>query len=107
MQAARVVGRELKEALWVVPLAAVVSITVLTSRRARDRWPEPRRRVLLGLIVTVGFYGLTAAVGLSRALLVLGLPALIAGLLAAWVLVLPRRVAPLLPAETLDTLGGS
>jgi hypothetical protein len=38
------------------------------------------------------------------ALLAVGLAAIV-GLLAAWVLVLPGRLAPPLPAETLDRLG--
>jgi hypothetical protein len=61
---------------------------VLTSQPARRRWPQPTRRVQLGLIVTAAFGGLTAAVGLRGALLAVGLAAIV-GLLAAWVLVLP------------------
>jgi Pentapeptide repeats (8 copies) len=99
----RVVAGQLEEAVWVLPLAVAVSVTVLISPRARHWWPQPIRRVLLGLIFTVGFYGLTAAFGLGGALLALCLAA-IAGLLAAWVLILPRRLAPPLAVETLAGL---
>jgi hypothetical protein len=96
------VGR-LGETAWAWPLVAAVAITLLTSALARRRWPQPIRRVPLGLIIFGGLYGLIAAIGPRQTLLVLGLAA-VAGLLAAWVLVLPRRLAPSLPAETLDAL---
>ena len=96
-------GRRLWETRWVWPLAAAVAITVLTSQPARRRWPQPTRRVQLGLIVAAGLGGLTAAVGLRGTLLAVGLAAIV-GLLAAWVLVLPGRLAPSLPAETLESL---
>jgi hypothetical protein len=53
--------------------------------------------------VAATFGGLTAAIGLRETLLAVGLVAVI-GLLAAWVLVLPGRLAPPLPAETLESL---
>jgi hypothetical protein len=84
-------------------MAAAVAITVLTSPAARRRWPQPTRRVQLGLIVVAGLCGTIAAIGPLAALLVLGSAAL-AGLLAAWVVVLPGRLAPPLPAETLESL---
>jgi phage shock protein PspC (stress-responsive transcriptional regulator) len=96
-------GRRLWETRWVWPLAAAVSITVVTSQPARRRWPKPTRRVQLGLIVAAGFGGLTAAIGLRDTLLAVGLAAVV-GLLAAWVLVLPGRLAPPLPAQTLESL---
>jgi phage shock protein PspC (stress-responsive transcriptional regulator) len=97
-------GRRLWETRWVWPLASAVAITALTSQPARRRWPQPTRRVQLGLIVAVGLGGLTAAVGPRGALLAVGLAAIV-GLLAAWVLVLPGRLAPPMPAETLGRLG--
>lgn len=101
-RAGRAVGRR-QELWWAWPLVAAVSITVLTSPRARRKWPHSIRRVQLGLIVFVGLCGLIAAVGLVGSLLVLGLGAII-GLLAAWVLVVPRWLAPPASAEVLDTL---
>jgi phage shock protein PspC (stress-responsive transcriptional regulator) len=95
--------RRLWETRWAWPLAAAVAVTVLTSPPARRRWPTPTRRVQLGLIVVAGLGGLTAALGPHQALLLLGLAAVV-GLLAAWVLVLPRQLAPPLPTQTLDTL---
>jgi phage shock protein PspC (stress-responsive transcriptional regulator) len=96
-------ARQLMETAWVWPLAGVVAITVMTSPAARRRWPQPTRRVQLGLLVAAGFGGLTAAIGLRDTLLAVGLAAAV-GLLAAWVLVLPGRLAPSLPAETLESL---
>jgi hypothetical protein len=95
--------RRLWDTRWAWPLAAAVAVTVLTSPAARRRWPQPARRVQLGLVVFAGLGGLIAAVGLRDSLLALGLAAVV-GLLAAWVLVLPRRLAPPLPAQTLESL---
>jgi phage shock protein PspC (stress-responsive transcriptional regulator) len=95
--------RRLWETRWAWPLAAAVSVTVLTSPPARRHWPQPTRRVQLGLLVTAGLGGLTAAIGLRDTLLAVGLATAV-GLLAAWVLVLPGRLAPPLPAETLESL---
>ena len=98
------VGRRLLTTAWVWPLAAVVAITVVTSPLVRDRWRTPIRPLMLGSIVSVVLGGLLVAVGPLQSLLVLGLAA-VAGLLAIWVLILPRRLAPPLPAETVETLG--
>jgi phage shock protein PspC (stress-responsive transcriptional regulator) len=95
--------RGLWDTRWAWPLAAAVAVTVLTSPAARRRWPQPARRVQLGLVVFAGLGGLIAAVGLRDTLLALGLAGVV-GLLAAWVLVLPRRLAPPLPAQTLESL---
>jgi phage shock protein PspC (stress-responsive transcriptional regulator) len=95
--------RRLWETRWAWPLAAAVAVTVLTNPLARRRWPQPARRVQLGLVMVAGLCGLTAALGPRQALLLLGLAAVV-GLLVAWVLVLPRRLAPLLPAQTLEQL---
>ena len=84
-----------------LPLAAALALTVFVSSRVRRRWPQ--RFGLVALIVFVGLYGLIAAVGLLRALLVLGFLGFV-GLLAVWVLVLPRRLAPPLSAKMVETL---
>ena len=97
------VGRRLLTTAWVWPLAAVVAITVVTSPLVRDRWRTPIHRLMLGLIVVVVLGGLIVVVGPLQSLLVLALAAVL-GLLAAWVVVLPRRLAPPLPTETLDRL---
>jgi hypothetical protein len=97
------VGRRLRTTAWVWPLAAGVAITVVTSPLVRDRWRTPIRPLKLGSIVFVVLGGLIVAVGPLQALLVLALAAVV-GLLAAWVVVLPRRLAPPLPTETLDRL---
>jgi len=96
-------ARRLLETVWVWPLAGAVAFTVMTSPAARRRWPQPTRRVQLGVLVAAGFGGLTAAIGLRDTLLAVGLAAAV-GLLAAWVLVLPGRLAPPLPTETLESL---
>jgi len=74
--------RRLWETRWAWPLAATVSVTVLTNPLVRRRWPQPARRVQLGLVIFAGLCGLTAAVGLLEVLLLLGLVAVV-GLLAA------------------------
>jgi hypothetical protein len=96
-------GRLLKDAAWAWPLAAAVAVTLVTKAQVRDRLPDPGRRVLLGLTIFAVLYGLTAAVGPVVALLSLGLGGL-GALLVAWVLLLPRRLAPPLPADTLARL---
>jgi len=97
------VGRRLLTTAWVWPLAAVVAITVVTGPLVRDRWRTPIRSLMLGSVVFVVLGGLIVAVGPLQSLLVLALAAVL-GLLAAWVVVVPRRLAPPLPAETLDRL---
>jgi pentapeptide repeat protein len=97
--------RQVQETTWVWPLAAAVSTTVVSSSLARRRWPSLNRRVLLGLIVFVGLCGLVAVVRQPEDLLIPSLAVIVGLLLAAWVLVLPRRLAPPLPFETLNTLG--
>jgi hypothetical protein len=97
------VGRRLLTTAWVWPLAAVVAITVVTSPLVRGRWRTPIPSLMLGLIVVVVLGGLATALGPLQSLLVLALAAVL-GLLAAWVVVLPRRLAPPLPTETLERL---
>jgi len=97
------VGRRLLTTAWVWPLAAVVAITVVTGPLVRDRWRTPIRSLMLGSIVVVVLGGLATALGPLQSLLVLALAAVL-GLLAAWVVVLPRRLAPPLPTETLERL---
>jgi hypothetical protein len=98
------VGRRVVETLWALPLAAAIAMTVLASSRVRRRWPQRTGLALVALIVFVGLYGLIAVVGPLNALLILGLLGIV-GLLAIWVVVLPRRLAPPLPADMVDTLG--
>jgi Pentapeptide repeats (8 copies) len=100
----RAVGRRLEDALWVLPLAVAVSATVLSIPPARRWLPQLSHRILVGLIASVGLYALAAAIAPGSAVLVVGLAAML-GLLAAWVLILPRQLAPPLPAETLAALG--
>ena len=85
-------------------MAAAISITVLSSSRAREAWPSGRRRVALGLVAFVGLIGLGVSAGPVGALLVLGVAAIV-GLLVAGVRVLPRWIVPPLPADVLDSLG--
>lgn len=95
--------RRLQHAAWAWPLAAALSATLLANQHVRRWWPDPLRRSLLAVVVFVGLYALAAAVGPLRAVLIVGLAAT-AGLLAAWVFVVPRRLAPPMPAATLDRL---
>lgn len=95
--------RQLRETVWTLPLAAAVVISVLTSQPVRHRWPRLAERIWLGLVLAAGLWGLVAALGPGGALLAGGL-VVVVGLLAAWVLVLPRRLAPPLPAATLEPL---
>jgi hypothetical protein len=97
------VGRRLLTTAWVWPLAAVVAITVVTGPLVRDRWRTPIRSLKLGSIVFVVLGGLATALGPLQSLLVLALAAVL-GLLAAGIAVLPRRLAPPLPTETLERL---
>jgi hypothetical protein len=89
-------GQRLRETAWASPLVAAVVISLLTSQLARRRWPQLTERIRLGILVSAGLYGLIAAIGLRRTLVAAGLAALV-GLLVAWVLILPRRLAPLCP----------
>jgi hypothetical protein len=95
----------IQETRWVPPLAAAVSVTVVSSSFARRRWPSLSRRILVGLIVFLGLCGLVAVVRQPEDLLIPSLAVIVGLLLAAWVLVLPRRLVPPLSLETLNTLG--
>jgi uncharacterized protein YjbI with pentapeptide repeats len=87
---------------WVWPLAAVLTLAAMTSPLARRRWPRPARRISPAIGVFAGLVGLASLATVSRpgvGLLALGVVVGV-GLLAAWVLVVPRRVAPpVTPAE--------
>jgi hypothetical protein len=101
-----VLGHWLGQTTWIWPLAVTAGLAVLTSPRVRQRWPEQRHRGWIGLGVAVGLVALTILtmyVGPSRGLLALGAIVLVV-LLAVWVLVLPNRLAPTIPAATLDRL---
>jgi hypothetical protein len=83
---------------WVWPLAATAGLALLTSPRARLR--------RLGLAATVGLVGLTGIAttfGPGKVLFTLGAIVLV-GLLAAWVLVVPARLAPPPTTAMLDRL---
>lgn len=90
---------------WIWPLAAVVTFVVLSSPPARRRWPRPARRIPAAIGLLVGLLGLASLATADRpraGLLALAV-VVVVGVLAIWVLVLPRRLAPPLPAEVLDT----
>jgi Pentapeptide repeats (8 copies) len=97
-------GERLYESAWAWPLAGAIALSVVTSSIIRRRWPHSYHQFLLALIIAGALYGLTAAIGPLAVVLVLGFVAIV-GLLGASVLVLPRQLAPPLPAETLEGLG--
>ena len=91
---------------WIWPLASVLTLVLLSSQPARRRWPRPAGRVPAALGLLVGLLSLASLATASRprtGLLVLSVAGAI-GLLTMWVLVLPRRLAPPVPPEVLDTL---
>lgn len=82
-----VINQRLQETRWMWPLAAAVSVAVMSNSFARRRLPQLARRVLLGLIVFVGLCGLVAAVAVLRRpedLLIPVLVVIVGLLLAAW-----------------------
>ncbi len=90
---------------WAWPLAAMLTLVALTSRSARRRWPRPAGRIRPAIGLFVGLLGLASLVTVSRprvGLLALGV-VVVVGLLAIWVLEVPRRLAP--PVSD-DVLGG-
>ncbi|MEU4197809.1 pentapeptide repeat-containing protein [Kribbella sp. NPDC026611] len=89
---------------WTLPLAAALGLTVVASLRIRRWLPESRRRVAAGLLLLIAALWLVAKVGPLGALLVLAGGGAVA-LAVVWVLVVPRRLAPPLVADTLNTLG--
>jgi uncharacterized protein YjbI with pentapeptide repeats len=94
---------------WAWPLAAALTLMALISPPACRRWPRPVRRVSPAIATFLGLIGLASLATVSRprvGLLVVGVVVVI-GLLATWVLVVPRRLAPPVPvpAEALDSLG--
>jgi hypothetical protein len=99
-----VAGQYLDQTKWVWPLAATAGLAVLTSPRIRRRWPEQAQRRWMGLAVALGLVALpilTIRFGPNRVLIALGAIVLV-GLLALWVLILPNRMAPSLPATSLE-----
>jgi uncharacterized protein YjbI with pentapeptide repeats len=91
----------LRPTMWIWPLAAALTLAALTSPAARRRWPQREARILLAIAT---FAVLVAIASRPRVgLLALGAMAAV-GLLAAWVLVLPRRLAPPVPEQDLDAV---
>jgi hypothetical protein len=91
----------LRRTIWTWPLAAALTLVALTSAPARRRWPQPETRFDLGIAL---FAVLVALASRPRVgLLALGAVAAV-GLLAAWVLVLPRRLAPPVSQKDLDAV---
>jgi hypothetical protein len=105
---AEILGRKMVSVLpqteWVWPVAVTMGVALLTSPYARHRWPK-WTRLYHGITLTLGL--VVVAVFLTawprQALLALSALAAI-GLLAAWVVVLPRRHAPPLTAKALRGL---
>lgn len=91
---------------WVWPLAAVLTLAALNTSQARRRWPRPSHRVLPGISMLVGLIGLASLATMRRPLMgLLALGVVVAlGLLANWVLVVLRQVAPRVPADVLEHL---
>jgi hypothetical protein len=87
---------------WVWPLAAVLTLAALSSPPARRRWPRATRHIPPAIGIFAGLVGLASLATVSRpgvGLLALGVVVAV-GLLAMWVLVVPRQVAPpVTPAE--------
>jgi uncharacterized protein YjbI with pentapeptide repeats len=102
----QVLGDWLQAGSWAWPLAAVLTLAALASPAARRRWPRPFRRIPVAVGIFVGLVGLTSLAVHQPGMVVLAVTvAAGVGLLAAWVVVLPRRLAPPLPAGVLDALG--
>jgi uncharacterized protein YjbI with pentapeptide repeats len=94
------------QARWTWPIVAAATLTILRSPRARRRRPPKTGRIPRGLATAIGLLGLTSLM-IARprdVLLSLGV-AVIVGLLATWVLIVPRRLAPPLPTAVLDRVG--
>ncbi|WP_433270659.1 pentapeptide repeat-containing protein [Actinosynnema sp. CS-041913] len=98
-------GGQFVEAKWIWPLAAALGVTVLVNPHVRRLWPRLTSRIMLALFVSVALSGLVAIVGPLRVMQFLILAG-IGALMAAWVLVLPRRLAPPLSVESLKALEG-
>ena len=101
---ARTLAGWLRQSLWVWPLAAALTLAALTSPPARRWWRRPTRRIPPAIGIFVLLITLISLATGSRprgGVLAVGV-AVVVGLLAAWVLVVPRRLAPPVPAEVLD-----
>jgi hypothetical protein len=102
----RALGGWLRPTRWAWPLAAALAVAALASPPARRRWPRPAHRIPPAIAMFAGLVGLASLATVSRprlGVLVVGV-AMAVGLLAAWVAVLPRRLAPSLPKQDLDAV---
>ncbi len=91
---------------WAWPLATAVTLAALTTPPARLRWPQLARRIPPAIGIFIGLVGLTSMATVSRprvALIVLSVVVAV-GMLVAWLLVVPRALAPPLSTETLEPL---
>jgi uncharacterized protein YjbI with pentapeptide repeats len=96
----------LGQGMWLWPLAAALTATAAISPPARRRWPRPVKRIPPAIGGFAGLITLTTLAASGRpevALLAVGVVVSV-GLLTAWVLLLPRRLAPPVPAEVLARL---
>jgi hypothetical protein len=94
--------------LWMWPLLIAFGFTTMMSPHRHRRWAIRSRQLLLGLVVVAVMLMVLVLPnywheGLFLGLLLLG-AILLVGLLAAWVLILPRRLAPPPSPRLLDRL---
>jgi uncharacterized protein YjbI with pentapeptide repeats len=104
--ATRALAGWLRQTMWAWPLAAALTLAALSSPLARRRWPRPTQRIppaIAGFVVLVALAGLATASRPRLGVLAVGVTVAV-GLLAAWVLLVPRRLAPPVSAEVLERL---
>ena len=88
---------------WIWPLAVVLTLAVLSIPAVHRQWPRAARRIMPAIGIFAGLVGLASLATMRRpivGLMVLGAVVAI-GLIAMWVLVVPRRLAPPVPQEEL------
>jgi hypothetical protein len=96
----------LRASSWAWPLAAALAVAALASPPARRRWPQPVDRIPPAFDVFAVLVGLASLTTMSQprlGLLAVGVIVAV-GLLAAWVVILPRRLAPPVPPVVLGLL---
>jgi hypothetical protein len=93
---------------WAWPLASTVALVVFINPLAHRRWGQWTERAVVSLQVALGLIALTGFLTTwpRQTLLALGTTGIIV-LLAAWVIVVPRRLAPPVPYEVLDRLSNN